>query len=165
MNSEIKGLLFLTLIFGIGAIIAQSMFVPFITLNHWRPDLVLVMVILISGKYGAIAGSSVGFVLGLLQDAVSPLPLGITALPKTIAGYIAGKTMPVKTDPAITYLLYTGLIFMHEVVYFFLIKFISNTEFIELFYSRIFPNTVYTIFMMVIIQMLGKRYFQNNGLH
>jgi len=165
MNSELKGILFLTLIFGIGAVIAQSMLVPFITLNNWQPELVLVMVILIAGKFGAIAGSSVGFALGLLQDAISPLPLGITALPKSIAGYVAGKTSQVKTDPAITYLLYFGLIFMHEVIYFFLIKFISNTEFIELFYSRIFPNTIYTTFMLVIIQILGKRYFQNNGLH
>ena len=54
MNHEQKYYLTVFLIFGIGAVLIQGIFVPYLEITVWRPDFVLVIVLLIGKRFGCI---------------------------------------------------------------------------------------------------------------
>ncbi len=159
MNQEVKYFLFVLLLFGISAIIMQSLVVPLIEVNLWQPDLVLVIVLLIGKRFDAIKGSTAGFVLGVLQDSLSPLPVGITALRKAIVGYASGKTKSLRLEGTTYYLWFILLIFIHEVIVYLFLQYKTDLNFTYLLYSRVFPNTVYTTLMLFIVNLFSGKYF------
>ncbi|MGD9898200.1 MAG: rod shape-determining protein MreD [Calditrichaceae bacterium] len=159
MNQELKYFIFIFIAFGISSVVLQSVFVPFIELNVWRPDLVLVVVLLTGKRFGSVGGSTSGFLLGILQDALTSMPIGISALPKAVAGYASGKIKAVRLEGAVYYLMYVVLIFLHEVIYYLFIQFKIDISFTELIYSRVFPNTIYTTLMLIFVNLFAQKYF------
>jgi len=159
MNQENKYFLFTLLLFGISAIVIQSLLVPLIEINLWQPDLVLVIVLLIGKRFDSIKGSTAGFVLGIMQDSLSPLPIGITALPKAIAGFAAGKTKVMRLEGAMYYVWFVLLIFIHEMITYLFLQYKTDLTFTYMLYSRVFPNTVYTTLMLFIINLFSGKYF------
>jgi rod shape-determining protein MreD len=65
------------------------------------PTLVLVMVVLLGGQYGASTGAACGFAGGLLLDIAPPAAgtIGISALLLTVVGYAVGKFGEVDERP------------------------------------------------------------------
>ena len=57
------------------------------------PTLVVVMVVILAGQFGATTGAVCGFAGGLLLDIAPPAAgtIGITSLLLTVAGYAAGR--------------------------------------------------------------------------
>jgi len=55
------------------------------------PDLVLILVVYVSFMNGSVAGSSSGFLSGLLLDFISVAPIGLNACVQTISGFGFGK--------------------------------------------------------------------------
>lgn len=55
------------------------------------PDLVLIVVVYISFMNSSIAGSTCGFISGLLLDFLSAAPIGLNAFTKACTGFITGK--------------------------------------------------------------------------
>ena len=55
------------------------------------PDLVLILVVYVSFMNGSVAGSSSGFLSGLLLDFISVAPIGLNACVQTISGFVFGK--------------------------------------------------------------------------
>ncbi len=160
MNEEIKYFIFVILTFGLASIIFQSIFVPLIEINVWRPDFVLIIVLLMGKRFGSMLGSTAGFVLGIVQDSLSGMPVGITALPKAVAGYASGKLRPLPPEGTAYYLWFVLFILMHELISFLFFHFKSEVAYSLLIYSRVFPNTIYTTIMLVIITVFSKRYFK-----
>jgi rod shape-determining protein MreD len=64
--------------------------VPLIAIEGIPPDLMLIFIVYIALKNGQITGSVAGFVTGLLIDLTVDFTLGLSALSKTIAGFVAG---------------------------------------------------------------------------
>ncbi len=159
MSSDLRYLLLIVVVFGIGAIVFQSVLVPFIEIDVWKPDMVLVVVLLIGKRFGSMSGSSAGFVLGLLQDALSAQALGITALPKALAGYGAGKINPLRLEGTAHYLWFLLFVFLHELIFYFILQFKLELTFTYLIYSRVFPNTVYTFIMLFVTQLFTQKIF------
>ncbi len=159
MNHETRYYVYLLLIFGISSILLQSLLVPFIQINVWRPEFVLIIVLFMGKRFGSIKGSTAGFVLGLIQDSLSSLPVGITALPKSIAGYAAGKLGRFGVEGTLFYLLFVSLILLHELIVYAFYQFITDISFGYLIYSRVFPNTIYTTVIMFILNLFTKPYF------
>ncbi len=160
MNQEIKYYLVILFAFGISAIILQSFFVPVIEINSWRPDLVLVSVLLIGKRFGSAAGSSAGFILGIIQDSLSAGPIGITALPKVLAGYASGKINILKFEGTVLFLWFILFAFLHELIFYSILQFKMDVSFTYLIYSRIFPNTIYTTIMLLITYFSTQNYFR-----
>ncbi len=148
MNAEIRYALVIGTLYGLSAIVLQSVLVPFIEVSVSRPDLVLVIVLLLGRRFGSNTGSTAGFVLGIVQDALTALPIGITAIPKAIAGYAAGKTARLRMEGPITFLWFILFIFIHEFIYYGLMHYKMETPFSFLLYTRVFPNTIYTSAML-----------------
>lgn len=148
------------LTFGLASIIFQSVFVPLIEINVWRPDVVLIIVLLIGKRFGSMPGSTGGFILGIIQDSLSGMPVGITALPKALAGYASGKLRPLPSEGTAYYLWFVLFILIHELISFLFFHFISDVAYSLLIYSRVFPNTIYTTVMLIIITIFSGRYFR-----
>ncbi len=159
MNQELKYYIFIFITFGLSSVILQSVFVPFIEINVWRPDLVLVIVLLTGKRFGAVGGSTGGFLLGILQDALTSMPIGISALPKAVAGYASGKLKSVRLEGAVYYLMFVILIFLHEVIFYLFVQFKIDISFYDLIYSRVFPNTIYTTLMLIFVNLFSQKYF------
>jgi len=163
MNQEIKYSLFLIITFGIGSIIFQSLFIPFIEINVWRPDVVLVMIILFGRRLGSISGSTSGFILGTIQDSLSGMPLGITALPKSIVGYAAGKSKQLGLEGAAGFIWSVILILLHEMITYAFFRYKSEVPYLQLVFSRAFPNTIYSTGMLLAVSLFTQKYFNDKS--
>ena len=159
MNQEIKYLLFIFVTFGIGSIILQSVLTPYLEIYSWRPDFVLVIVLLIGRRFGSVTGSTLGFIMGLLQDSLTAMPVGITALPKAMAGYATGKMGDLKLEGSVNFLWFIFFIFLHEFVFYAVMQFKMDISFAYLVYSRVFPNTIYTTIILLVTYSFSNKFF------
>lgn len=160
MNQEIKYYIFILLTFGLGSVLLQGLIVPYIAVGSvWKPDLVVIIVLLIGKRFGSVGGSTAGFVLGLLQDSLTAMPIGISAIPKVLIGYATGKMTALKFEGSVNFLWFIFLLFFHEFIFYFILQFKTDITFTYLIYSRIFPNTIYGSIMMVITYFSTQKYF------
>ena len=74
----------------IGLLLLQTTFLPFIALGGYLPDLFILYLVYIALRRGQIEATISGFIIGLLQDIITPQFFGLAALSKTIAGFVAG---------------------------------------------------------------------------
>jgi rod shape-determining protein MreD len=147
-------------LFGISAIILQVILVPLIEISGWRPDFVLIVVLLISKRFGTVPGSTSGFILGILQDSLTTMPVGISAFPKAIVGYALGKAKGTRTEGGMYYFWFVLMIFLHELIFYLFLQFKMEVSYSYLVFSRIFPNTVYSTIMLVLVDVLTHKYFR-----
>lgn len=126
------------------ALIAQVYFVPLIELGHIRPDFIVLAVIFIGYKFGVSTGAISGFVLGLLLDALSASPLGISSLANSITGFLAGQVRDVKISSTTAILTTILLILFQGTIFIIFYQFKTEATFLQLTFSRVFPNTLYT---------------------
>ena len=159
MDQDTKYYFFIISAFGVSSIILQSILVPLIEITVWRPDLVLVIVLLMGKRFGSAGGSTAGFILGLVQDSLSGMPVGITAMPKAIAGYYSGKTKGSGQSGTVHYVFFIVLILLHELITYAFFQYKTDLSYLYLLYSRIFPNSAYTMIMLFIINVFFKKYF------
>ena len=64
-------------------------------------DLVLIVVVYIAIKSGAVTGLLAGTVAGLIQDSLSSGVLGIGGLAKTLVGFLAGMSTYMTSCPGV----------------------------------------------------------------
>jgi len=70
--------------------VLQLVFVPLITVQSIAPNLILVLLVFFTLRYGQVYGTLLGFVLGFLLDIISGGIIGAYMFSFTIAGFIAG---------------------------------------------------------------------------
>jgi rod shape-determining protein MreD len=71
-------------------LILQTTFIPLLSVAGFLPDVLLIWVVYVAVRRGQMEATITGFLIGLLQDAVSMQFFGLGALTKTIAGFVAG---------------------------------------------------------------------------
>jgi len=72
-----------------GISLISATWIPAIAILGVRPDLGLLAVVWLAYRTGPVEGSSVAFVSGLIDDAMSAAPLGFNAAVKTMMAWIA----------------------------------------------------------------------------
>lgn len=145
---------------GLTAVLMQAFFVPLIEIGVWRPDVVLIAVLYIGYRYGMIPGALAGFVLGILQDALSPLPLGISSLAGSIIGFSAGQVRQLKLALNARVFMSVILILIHGCIFYFFYQLRSESTFIYLLLTRVFPNTIYTFVLGLILSFFIRPNFE-----
>ena len=104
-------------IFGLVIILFQLVLVPLISIRNIAPDIVLLFVTYISLREGQIAGTTAGFISGMIIDVFGDSIVGLSALSKTIAGFIAGYFFnPIKIDINIGSFRFPGIVMLSAVV-------------------------------------------------
>ena len=104
-------------------LLLQTTFVPFLSINGFLPDVLLIWVVYIAVTRGQMEATIAGFAVGLLQDAVAIQFFGLSALTKTLAGFVAGyffnENLTQQTLGSYRFLLIILLSsFVHNVVFF-----------------------------------------------
>jgi len=61
------------------------------TLVGTKPELLLLVVVVLAMEEGPAFGTTAGFVMGLSTDLVLQLPAGVSALTFTLVGYVVGR--------------------------------------------------------------------------
>ena len=159
MNHEQKYFITILVIFGLGSIVIQTFLVPYLEISGWRPDLVLVIVLLIGKRFGSIQGSTAGFILGVILDSITSMPVGITALPKSLIGYTSGKMKSVGVSGTMYTVWFVLMIFIHELIIYLFLQFKTDLAFSQLLYTRVFPNSIYSIITFFVASFFLKKYF------
>ncbi|MEE9118868.1 MAG: rod shape-determining protein MreD [Calditrichia bacterium] len=151
MTHDRKTNIIYIVIIGLVALLLQAFFVPIIEIGVWRPDVVLLGVLYIGYRYGIIAGILSGFILGILQDSMSPLPLGITSLANSVIGFAAGQIRQFKLAYNARILASVILILLQGCIFYFFYQLRAETTFGYLLLTRVFPNTIYTFLIGLLI--------------
>jgi rod shape-determining protein MreD len=103
--------------------VLQSTFVRFIAIESITPDILVIWIVYLALRYGQIHATVAGFLLGLIMDIISGNFLGLSALSKTVCGFIAGYFYDETKTPRIlaTYRFALTVFFgslVHNVIYF-----------------------------------------------
>ena len=124
----------------------------------WKPDLVLIILVMFSLQHGKIAGSTAGFFAGTLSDLMSWNLLGVGALSKSVTGYTAaavGKMMQERNRFLLT-LFVSGLI--HDIIFNYINTLGKEIHWWALLILQIIPNLLYTAFVGVVIYYFLDRW-------
>lgn len=104
-------------------LLLQTTFIPFLSLGGFLPDVLMIWVVYIAVTRGQLEATLTGFAVGLLQDAVTIQFFGLSALSKTVAGFVAGyffnENLTQQTLGSYRFLLITLLSsFVHNILYY-----------------------------------------------
>jgi rod shape-determining protein MreD len=141
------------LILSLIAFILQLYFVPLIEISIWRPDIILLLIIYIGFYYGAIPGTLTGFIIGIFQDAMSPIPVGMTSLANCVIGFSAGQVKQFKLALNAKVVAALVLILGHGLIFYLVYRYKSEATYVHLIFSRVFPNTIYTFILGLIFSI------------
>jgi rod shape-determining protein MreD len=140
----------------IGSLLLQAFLTPVIAINVWRPDLVLIVVILMGYRYGALAGTLIGFSLGIFQDSISVSPIGISSLANCIIGFLAGTTKGFRLGSYGMVLSTIILMLIHGLIFFAIYHLKTESTYAYLIVTRVFPNTIYTFIIWLVTSYFFK---------
>ena len=138
------------------AFILQIYLVPVLEINVWRPDLILIVILFMGYKYGAVTGTIVGFALGLFQDSLSANPIGISSFANSIVGFLAGSFREFKIKSNTAYLTTILLLLLHGFLFYLLYHIKSEASYTFLIFTRIFPNTIYSFLVWLVVSNFFK---------
>jgi cell shape-determining protein MreD len=88
--------------------------------------------------------------LGVVQDSMSPLPLGISSLANSIIGFASGQIRQFKLAYNARILASVILILIQGCIFYFFYLFRSDATYGYLLLTRVFPNTIYTFLIGLI---------------
>jgi rod shape-determining protein MreD len=142
--------------FSLLVLLVQTGVIRFLSIGGIVPDLVLLWVVAMAIRRGQIPATTVGFLLGLAQDILSgDGMLGLSALTKTLAGFIAGyfynENKTLQTMGSYRILLIAGLVsLVHDGLYFLLFLQGSGISWSGSLLDYGVPTTVYTLAVALI---------------
>ncbi len=140
----------------VAGIILQIGFVPLLEIGIWRPDLVILIVIYTGFRMGVLPGTLTGFFLGIITDLFGPGPVGISAIGESIVGFLAGQLKPLRLAYNAQLLSGIILILLNGLIFFYLYQLQTETEFVYLIFSRVFPNTIYTFLIGFVLSLFFR---------
>ena len=147
-----------------GLIIIQKTLIWLIAVTSYEitPDVVLIGLVYVSLKKGKITGSVGGFAAGLILDFISFSFLGLMALSKTVAGFIAGFfNNESKLERYLSSYLFALIVFFCSMInnlLYFLIYF-QGTMLApaDIIVRYVIPSSVYTAFISILAVILNRK--------
>ena len=139
--SFLKSMSFLVL-----SLILQQTLIQIISIGSIKPDLVMVVLVAVSMRYGSVVGLFSGLAIGLIQDVYAIESLGANAMAKCLVGYCTGllDEKVIKVMPATKVLFLAVAFLFHDVVYSLAAGF-HGTAFWEALLTRTVPSGIYTL--------------------
>jgi len=151
--------LFLSVIF----VLVQTQLMRLLTLEGITPDILTIWIVYLALRDGQLAATLWGFSVGLMFDLVTGSFLGLSALSKTVAGFVAGyffnenkTSLTLGSYRFIVIVLITSLI--HNTIYFIVFTQGSGISLL----SAIFQVGLATTFYTATITLLPMFAFSRN---
>ncbi len=141
-----------SLSFLIIALILQQTVIRLISIGNIRPDLIIIVLVAASLRYGALVGLFSGLCIGLIQDVYAIDTLGANALAKCLVGYFVGlfDDKVLKVMPA-TKIFFLGIaFFLHDLVYGFAVN-LRWSVLAEALVRHSVPSAIYTLLLGALV--------------
>lgn len=102
------------------AFLVQTTWIHQVSVFQIQPDLVVLVLVLIALRTGPFEATLLGFGIGLVADAYAPPDLGLTALAKSVVGFMAGYTHSriQANNPPVQVVLIFVAVLVHEIIYY-----------------------------------------------
>jgi len=130
-------------------VVLQSTFVRYIAIENIAPDILVVWIVYLALRYGQIHATVAGFLLGLIMDIISGDFLGLSALSKTVCGFVAGyfydetKTAEILATYRFALMVFSASL-VHNLVYFAIFVIGSELPFWRTIVLFGFTTSLYT---------------------
>ncbi|MDP3150924.1 MAG: rod shape-determining protein MreD [Ignavibacteria bacterium] len=153
----------LPFIYFIPVLLIQVVIVPYFELSGIVPDLILILIVFYTLKFGQLYGIILAFILGGITDFSTGSILGSSMFTKTLSAFIAGyffnenQTVSIIKSP-----LFLGIIFLSSLVNAISFSLISNFDISLNIFSLIFeegmiPAIYTTIIASIVMIFFPKR--------
>lgn len=135
-----------TVLLAFAALALQATLVPHVAIGGIRPDLPLVVTVLLGLWRGPLVGTLAGFFVGLAQDLTNPAFLGLNALVKSLLGYAVGSLRAHfdAHSPAAHAALLGAAVLAHDLVYLTIFTRLALSELFLGLALRSVPTALYT---------------------
>ena len=140
----------------------QTTIVSFTSIANIIPDVMLIWIVYIAITQGQIPAAVYGFAIGLLLDLIGGQFLGLSALSKTIAGFLAGyfyHENKIEINLAnYQFLIIVGISsVVHNLIYFIIFTQGSDVGFITAVFRFGLFSALYTTFVATIPMFINAR--------
>ena len=140
----------------------QTTIVSFTSIANIIPDVMLIWIVYLAVTEGQIPATLYGFGIGLLLDLVSGQFLGLSALSKTVAGFLAGyfyHENKIEINLAnYQFLLFVGIASLaHNLIYFIIFTQGSDVGLLTAVFRFGLFSTLYTTFVASIPMFIHAR--------
>lgn len=140
----------------------QTTIVSFTSIANIIPDVMLIWIVYLAVTEGQIPATLYGFGIGLLLDLVSGQFLGLSALSKTVAGFLAGyfyHENKIEINLAnYQFLLFVGIASLaHNLIYFIIFTQGSDVGLLTAVFRFGLFSTLYTTFVAFIPMFIHAR--------
>jgi rod shape-determining protein MreD len=135
----------------------------YITVEGVAPDLLVILVVVISLVEGQFTGEIAGFVLGLLFDIISSNITGTNALGKLLAGFVAGffYNEQLTIQESIGSFRFLGIValatFIHNIIFDFFYVQPTDLAFLPFFLRSGVAATLYTTVVSALVMLAAAR--------
>ena len=141
-----------SVLFAITAVL-QTVLAPHIEILGAQPSFLLILIIIIALKHGALAGCFIGFMTGLCYDVYAPVEwFGAYSFSYCVIGFTAGQVgenfIKLNLAPKIIVLAVAEL--LKDILYFICIS-KNHSDILHYFIAFSFPNSIYTISLGAIL--------------
>jgi rod shape-determining protein MreD len=135
-----------------------------------RPDLVVLVIVLLGLRRGPIVATTLGFLLGFLQDLLDPATLGMNMLAKSCTGYAVGKLAGNLLVGGL--LLHASLVgiavLLHDTIYLLAYTRLDLLRFFGMFAQQSLPSALYTAVCALVVlaiasALAGGKLFAEEG--
>ncbi len=147
------------------ALVLQLAFVDHLSLFGVRPDITVLIVVLLGLRRGPSTGTLVGFFLGLFQDLLAPATLGMNMLAKSVLGYLSGRlgqTLALSTLPLYAPL-FAVAVLVHDLLYLMVYTRLDPYRVLKIFLVESLPTALYTaivgLIVLAVASVLGDGIF------
>lgn len=153
----------LPIVYFIPVLLVQVLIVPYFELNGIVPDLILILIVFYTLRYGQLYGIILGFILGGILDFSTGSILGSSMFTKTLSAFIAGyfyhENLVANVIKSPQFL---GAVFLASIVNAISFSLITNFDislniFSLLFEQGLLPAIYTTILAGIIVVLSPKR--------
>ncbi|MDZ7271832.1 MAG: rod shape-determining protein MreD [candidate division KSB1 bacterium] len=143
------------LLLGIGLVLQVGL-LRFATILGVAPDLLLVATVVVALRRGQVAGMVFGFLAGLGVDLATSSVVGLSALSKTVVGFVAGlwSSDAVGLSRSASVLLLLLCATLHELLMAAALALTPGAGFGFLLLRWALPRTVYTLVVGLVVFLL-----------
>ncbi len=134
----------------------QALVSDAISFRSIGPDFPLLIVVYFAVFHGALSGSVLGFIVGLLQDLFNPSYLGLNALTKSLVGYVMGRAggQTERDNPLFLVAVFGIAAFAHDFVYLLFYTQFHLGRFALALVTIAIPSALYTAVVGAVVHAL-----------